>query len=195
MQRSAQEDLLMSHLSTAAWAAHEVGLATAIGGTLYGRTALQPALDVITSPDERDRVSADAWKRFSWINLAAHGVVAATWFVGRSMLSGREVTSEARTLTKVKDGLIVASLLTGIGCNVFGRMLGKRIEEGLGPEEIKDRAGAQEEAKKSFGLQRLVGTLGLANLATNIAILGVTTVLAMEGNKSARFPLWARLLP
>ncbi len=185
----------MSHLSTAAWAAHEVGLATAIGGTLYGRTALEPALDVITSPDERDRVSADAWKRFSWINLAAHGVIAATWFAGRAMLSGREVTSEARRLTKVKDGLIIASLATGIGCNLFGRKLGKRIEQGYGPEEAKDRTGAEAEAKKSMGLQRLVGALGLANLATNIAILGVTTVLAMEGNKSARFPLWARFLP
>lgn len=185
----------MSHLSTAAWAAHEVGLATAIGGTLYGRAALEPALDEITSPDERDRVSADAWKRFSWINLAAHGVIAATWFAGRAMLSGREVTSTARSLTKVKDGLIIASLLTGVSSNVFGRMLGKRVEEGLGPEEVKDRANIGTEAKKSFALQRVVGSLGLANLVTNIAILGVTTVLAMEGNKSARFGFFSRLLP
>ena len=185
----------MATLSTAAWAAHEVGLATAIGGTLYGRTALQPALGEIASADERDRVSADAWKRFSWINLAAHGIIAATWFTGRAMLSGREVTAEARTLTKVKDGLIIASLVSGVGSNIFGRILGKRVEQGLGPQEMRDRSGAQNEAKKTMAVQRVVGALGIVNLVTNVAILGVTTVLAMEGNKSARFPLWSRFLP
>lgn len=185
----------MSHLSTAAWAAHDVGLATAIGGTLYGRAALQPALEDITIPSERDRVSADAWKRFSWINLAAHAVVAASWFTGRALLSGREVTGTARTLTQVKDGLVIASLATGVASNMLGRKLGARIEEGMGPEELADRAGAEGEAKKAFRLRKVVGILGMANLVTNIAVLGITTVLAMEGNKSGRFPLWSRRLP
>jgi len=185
----------MATLSTAAWAAHEVGLATAIGGTIYGRAALQPGLEEINSPEERDRVSAASWKRFSWINLAAHGIFAATWFAGRRMLSGREVSREARALTRVKDGLIIASLITGVGSTVFGRMLGKQIDEGFGPEESKDRTGAQAEAKKSMVLSRVVGLLGNLNLVTNIAILGVTTTLAMQGNKSAKFPLWSRRLP
>ena len=43
--------------------------------------------------------------------------------------------------------------------------------------------------------QKVTGTLGTMNLLTNIAILGVTTMLAMEGNKSARFPLSSRRLP
>src|SRR5579872_1884716 len=41
---SGAEVRMMSTLSTAAWAAHDVGLATAVGGTLYGRAALEPAL-------------------------------------------------------------------------------------------------------------------------------------------------------
>lgn len=185
----------MATLSTAAWAVHDVGLAAAIGGTLFGRTALQPALSEIASAAERDMVSADAWQRFSLINLVAHGAMAATWFVGRNMLSGREVTVTARRLTKVKDGLIVASLITGIGSILLGRSLGKRAREGMGPQEIRDRSGVVEGARKTESIQRACGALGLANLATNVGIMAVTTMLAMEGNKSARFPLWSRLLP
>ena len=185
----------MATLSTAAWAVHDVGLAAAIGGTLFGRTALQPALSEITSPAERDMVSADAWQRFSLVNLVAHGAMAATWFVGRNMLSGREVTMTARRLTKVKDGLIVASLITGIGSILLGRSLGQRAREGMGPSEMRDRSNVAPDAARTQSIQRACGALGLANLVTNIGIMAVTTVLAMEGSKSARFPVWSRLLP
>jgi hypothetical protein len=173
----------MTALSTAAWAVHDVGLATAIGGTLYGRAALEPALHDIENPDERDRVSTSAWQRFSWLNLAAHGAFAATWFAGRSMLSGREVSGLARSLTKVKDGLVVASLVTGVGSIVLGRILGKRIQRGEGPEREREEGQPAREGKRSVALERAVGSLGIANLVANVAILGITTVLAMEGNR------------
>src|SRR5688572_6239470 len=108
-------------LSQAGWVVHEVGLATSIGGTLFGRAALEPSLNMVASADERDRVSAEAWKRFSWLNLAGHVAFAVPWFIGRSMLSGREVTRKARKLTLVKDVLIGASLLTGVSSVLLGR--------------------------------------------------------------------------
>jgi hypothetical protein len=181
-------------LSTAAWAAHDVGLATAIGGTLFGRTALQPALNEITSPMERDRVSADAWQRFSLFNLIAHGTMAATWLIGRGMLSGREVSMRTRQLTRIKDGLVIASLVTGVGSVLLGNRLGKRAREGMGPAETHDRVN-QEGVKRTKVIQRATGGLGILNLLTNVGILALTTVLAMEGNKSSRFPLWSRRLP
>jgi hypothetical protein len=182
-------------LSTAAWAAHDVGLATAIGGTLFGQLALEPALDEVSSPEERDRLSTDAWRRFSWVNLIAHGVVAGSWFIGRGMLNGREVTGTARTLTKVKDGLVIASLVTGVACNIFGRLLGRKTDEGMGPEEMRDRAGGEQAGKRTVALERVVGALGTMNLVSNVAVLGVTSALAMEASKSARFPLWSKRLP
>ena len=185
----------MSTLSTAAWAAHEVGLATTIGGTIFGQMGLDPAIQEISSPAERDRVQTSAWRRFSYVNLAAHGVMAATWFAGRTMLSGNEVSKDARTLTKVKDGLVIASLVTGLTCNVFGRLLGRRTDAGLGPNELADRAGGEDEADKTHKLQRFVSATGTLNLIANIAVLGVTTMLAMQASESGRFPLWSRRLP
>jgi hypothetical protein len=181
-------------LSTAAWAVHDVGLATAIGGTLFGRTALQPALHEISSPMERDRVSADAWQRFSLFNLIAHGTMAATWFIGRTMLSGREVTLRTRQLTRIKDGLVIASLVTGVGSILLGNRLGKLSREGMGPAEIHDRVN-QDEVKRTKLVQRATGGLGILNLVTNVGIMALTTVLAMQGNKSSRFALWSRRLP
>ncbi len=182
-------------LSQAGWVVHEVGLATSIGGTLFGRAALEPSLNVVASPEERDRVSANAWKRFSWLNLAGHVAFAVPWFIGRSMLSGREVTRTARKLTRVKDVLIGASLLTGVSSVLLGRQLASRAEQGMGPEEMRDRPSKSKEATKSLALERTVGVLGNANLLLNIGILGVTTILAMQAGKSARFAPLSRWLP
>lgn len=174
----------MAKLSSSAWIAHDLGLATAVGGTMFGRLALAPALREI-SGKQRDTVSDTAWRRFSWINLAAHGLVAATWFAGRAMLSGREATKTSRQLTLVKDGFVVASLATGIASVILGRMLGKRLRERESVTEEKDVKD----------LRRTVGALGIANLAANAGVAALTTALAMEGSKSVPFSWISRRLP
>ena len=173
----------MAKLSSAAWIAHELGLATSIGGTLFGREALQPALREIDDDTKRNMVSDTAWRRFSWMNLAGHAAVAATWFFGRSLLSGREVSKQARPMTIAKDALVIASLCTGIASIVAGRILGKRVTE-----QKRDREGHEK-------LRKVVGALGMANLASNVGVAGVTTALAMEGNQSGRFGVISRFLP
>jgi hypothetical protein len=184
----------MASLSSAAWAVHDVGLATAIGGTLFGRAALEPALHEIKSADERDRVSAGAWQRFSWLNLGGHAVMAATWLIGRTMLSGREVSGTARTLTKVKDGLVVASLLTGVTSIFLGRRLALRSRRGIGPAHARESNGDRE-ARRTRAIERAVGGLGIANLITNVGIAAITAILGMEANKSVRFAPRSRWLP
>ena len=177
----------MAKLSSAAWIAHDVGLATAIGGTLFGREALHPALrEGIADQDERDRVADAAWRKFSWVNLAGHIAMASTWFAGRAMLSGREVDRMSRPLTVAKDALIVASLVTGGASVVLGRLLGAQVRE--------ERTSLQNRERVET-LRRAVGAVGLVNLAANIGILGVTAVLAMQASKSPKFALWSRLLP
>jgi hypothetical protein len=175
--------------------AHDVGLATAIGGTMFGREALQPALGEISDQKEREQVSSVAWRRFSWINLAGHVAVAATWFFGRSLLSGHSVSPAGRRLTVAKDVLVIASLATGITSTILGRMLGERVgANGARAGAPASRASRTDEQ----GTQRLrtaVGILGMANLAANVGIVGVTTALSMEASKSLPFSLTSRRLP
>lgn len=177
----------MTALSTAAWTAHELGVATAVGGTVFGRAALQPALQKIEDLESRNRFATDAWTRFSWVNLAANGVVAATWFAGRSLLGGRHVSGTARTLIRVKDGLVIASLATGICRAVLGRVLAEEIQqEDKGDHGENVIASANRVWRRRGAARRAVGTVGILNLLANVAILGIDTVLAMEGRRSVR---------
>jgi uncharacterized membrane protein len=178
----------MAKLSSAAWIAHNLGLAVSIGGTLFGQRALQPALREIESDRERARVADAAWRRFSWLNLAAHGVVAATWFAGRTMLSGREVSGRSRQLTLAKDALVVASLVTGVASIIISRTLGSRIRDASLVE-----SPAQEQTNDR--LRRVVGVLGLTNVAANAGIGAVTTALSMEASHSVPFSFVSRRLP
>jgi hypothetical protein len=169
---------------------HDTGLAAAVGGTLFGRAALEPALDNISNPSERDRVSTAAWRRFSWLNLAAHVAFAVPWFVGRSLRSGREVSGVARALTRTKDILVGASLISGVATHVIGGRIKQRTEQGRGPEQEGLEGG-----KSARKLERTVGALGMINLIVNAGILGITALLAMEGSKSVRFAVSSRSLP
>jgi hypothetical protein len=174
--------------------AHDVGLATAIGGQMFGREALQPALCEIADRKERDQVANVAWRRFSWINLAGHVAVAATWFFGRSMMSGRAVSKPARSLTVAKDALVIASLATGITTMILGRMLGARTTGARNGNAGEVRA-PDDDAAGTERLRKAVGVLGIANLVANIGIVGVTAGLSMEASKSLPFSIVSRRLP
>jgi hypothetical protein len=193
----------MATLSSAGWIVHDVGLATAIGGSLFGKVALEPALEEISAPFERDHASEKAWNRFSWINLAGHVAFALPWLLGRKMLTGREVSARARGLTRTKDVLVVVSLITGISSIILGKVLGRKVRKGEGPAQAHaGQAGqapqgslVEAAAANSRSLARVVGTLGTVNMIANASILAMTTLLAMESSRSIRFPAWSRRLP
>lgn len=183
----------MAKLSAAAWMVHDVGLATSIGGTLFGREALQPALrEGGMGEIERYRIEDAAWRRFSWINLIAHGVVAATWFAGRSMLTGREVSRTSRKLTLAKDLLVIGSLVTGVTSVILGRVIGKRIRH---VENLALQSQPIEDSRRIERMRKLVGVVGMTNLLTNAAIGAVTNALSMEASHSLPFSYVSRRLP
>jgi hypothetical protein len=164
---------------------------------MFGREALQPALGEISDQKEREQVASVAWRRFSWINLAGHAAVAATWFFGRSLLSGRSVSPAGHRLTVAKDVLVIASLATGITSTILGRMLGARVgANGAQPQARMPASGAaRTDERATQKLRTAVGVLGMANLAANVGIAGVTTALSMEASKSLPFSLTSRRLP
>jgi hypothetical protein len=187
----------MAKLSSASWMVHDLGLAASLGGTLFGRVALQPALHKVALPEERDLVSADAWQRFSWINLASHAAFAVPWFMGRAMLGGREVSDRARSLTRAKDTLIIASLVAGVSSILLGRVLAKRGIHGRGPQAIEEQRFSHTERDifRTRAIKRSVGMLGMLDMLATASIAAVTTLLAMEGQKSTRWSPLSRLLP
>ena len=188
----------MAKLSTGAWLVHDLGLAASLGGTMFGRFALQPSLHKIGLPEERDLVSAEAWKRFSWINLVSHAAFAVPWLIGRTLVSSRDVSRKARGLAKTKDMLVLASLITGASSMLLGRWLANRGMQGRGAQAVNEgeRFGHSErEIQRTRRLKHGVGLLGMLNMFATAGVGAITTMLALEGNHSARFAPMRRMLP
>ena len=152
----------MTALSSAAWIVHDVGLATSIGGSMFGRMAFEPALSKMNA-QQRDRIEDAAWRRFSWLNLAGHAAFAVPWIIGRTMLSGAEVNGRARALVRVKDELVGASVVTGIATISVGRILGRRLRDGENATEGYKR------------LEQVTAVLGQLNLLATTGIAAVTS--------------------
>ena len=177
----------MTTLSSAGWVIHDVGLATAIGGTVYELTAMSPALEQSTNVMERNRIAADAARRFSLLKLISHAGFAVPWLIGRTMRSGREVSAQARALTKTKDILVGVSLVSG----VIGLLGVKKARDRIEREPIDVNQTDRPVVTKSAPL----ATVAVINMIANVGILGITALLAMQGSKSVRFAASSRKLP
>jgi hypothetical protein len=62
--------------------AHNVGLSTWFGGTLFGQVSLNPAVSSISGERERGRILNEAWARFQAANLPAMFSTLLGWRLG-----------------------------------------------------------------------------------------------------------------
>ena len=184
----------MHTLSTAAWLAHNLGLAACFGGLLFGKSALNPSLSAIASEAERGKILNTTSNRSHTINVAPLATAAATWFPGRLALSGEEIDQQTRNLVLAKDALFVVGALTGLASVIQGRALSGQAPEGAVPIESGTTPSATT-PEKAASLLRSVNQLGNVNIAVTGAILAITTVLSMKATESARFSAVSRFLP
>src|ERR1700752_5008690 len=95
-------------------AAHDLGLAGLLGGTLFGRVAMHPALAAISDPRERGEVVNDAWRRYGTVNSLSLAAVVAGWAGARAAdASDRRLSAAERRLARVKDVLVGAVVVCG----------------------------------------------------------------------------------
>jgi hypothetical protein len=186
-------EVFMATLSTTAWVLHELGLAAGFGGNLFGQLALNPAVKVIDSKEQRGRVTHVAWDRYKAVNALALASMASTWLVGRTVLSGREVGRSSRNLTLLKDGLVAGAFVSGVGALVTGTMLDSARK---GDEPLESgHEPAPQTSPQTARLQKAVNTFGTINIVLQASLLAVTTVLAMKSGKSNKWSFFSRLLP
>ena len=91
-------------------------------------------------------------------------------------------------MTKVKDGLVVMSLVTGIASTIIGRVLGKKMRA----------LGMQRDAEEEVSIRRLriaVRAVSTINLLSTASVAAVTTGLSMEAARSLPFSIISRRLP
>ncbi len=185
----------MAKLATAAWIAHDLGLAASFGGLLFGRTAMNPSLKYIeSSTADRGRVLNKTWNRYNTVNVLSFGLATASWFAGRAALSGRSIDQDAQNLSRIKDLLYISGAVSGLASVISGLRLANQAPDGAVPIEDGSTPSAEtpEEAQK---LIRTVNALGSVNLAITGSLIGLTTALAMKANQSTGWAITSRLLP
>jgi uncharacterized membrane protein len=165
-------------ISSAGRAAHDIGLAAIVGGNLFARVGMHPAVASIQDERERGKVVNLAWRRYGTVNSLGLAALVTGWAGARageakpSQLSDRE-----RDLALAKDVLVGAVAVTGVAAGLEGMRFGAMEPEGAVPLEdgdnASDRATPGERRSK-----RLLSTVGALHLGSAMALVAVNASLA-----------------
>jgi hypothetical protein len=168
-------------LSQAGRAAHDLGLAGLLGGTLFGRVALHPAVAAISDPRERGEVVNAAWRRYGVVNALSLAAVVTGWAGARAAeAADGNLTPAERRLARTKDGLVGALVAFGVASAVEGVRFGRSAPGGAVP--LADGSHAAPDASaSSTTLKRRLNVLGALTIATEVGLVAVNAALAQEG--------------
>jgi hypothetical protein len=159
-------------LSQAGRAAHDLGLAGLLGGVLFGRMALHPAVAAISDPRERGEVVNAAWRRYGTVNSLSLAAVVAGWAGARAAeAADANLTPAERRLARVKDGLVGALVVSGVARTAPGGAV--PLADGAHPSPETPDAAAQ--------LKRRLNVLGAVTMAAEVGLVAVNAALAQEG--------------
>jgi uncharacterized membrane protein len=159
-------------------AAHDLGLATWFGGSMFGKLAHNPSVKAISDPRERGKVVNAAWNGYNVINGVGLGAAAAGWAGARvTETNPARMSTTENVLSFAKDGLMVAAVATGIANGVQGARLARQAREGAVPVE-NGTEPAPETPAEAASIQRSLDVLGNVNLGVGAALIAVNAVLA-----------------
>jgi hypothetical protein len=165
-------------ISSLGRAAHDVSLAALIGGNLFGRVAMHPALSLVSDPRERGRVVNSAWQRYGLVNSLALSALLAGWVPARFGEARGELLSEQERMLAVgKDIAMGAVAVTGVAAALQGIRFA-RMESG-GAIPLEDGSTPAPEAPESeAAAKRRLNVLGSAQLASTLALATVNAALS-----------------
>ncbi len=149
--------------------AHDLGLSTWFGGTLFGQFSLNPAVSAISDERERGRVLNEAWARFQAANLPAMLSTLLGWRLG-----GVRDDSEIRApgLTRAKDVLLGGAAFNTVASALLGALTAASSRGGATPVRSGTKPSRQTppEAALAVRLLRFTGNGSLALLAATVVV-------------------------
>ena len=178
-------------LSSVGRALSDLGLAGLLGGQLFGRLALHPAVAAISEPRERGQVVNAAWRRYGLINGLGLTAVTTGWLAARAgEVRNRNLIGRERTLARVKDGLVGALVVNGVLTAVEGVRFSREAPGGAVP--LRDGDLTTPEASESARRRkRRLNIFGVTTIATEVGIVTVNAALDQVSFRHA--PLRRRL--
>jgi hypothetical protein len=179
-------------LSQVGRAAHDLGLAGLLGGNMFGRMALHPAVANISDPRERGEVVNAAWRRYGVVNSLGLLAVTAGWAGARAAeAADRNLTPRERRLARAKDGLVAAVFACGVASGVEGMRFARTAPHGAVP--LADGTHPSPDTPPPAArLKRRLNALGLATLLAEAGLVAVNSALTQA---SFRRPPLRRRLP
>ncbi|MDP9399690.1 MAG: hypothetical protein M3P39_01790 [Actinomycetota bacterium] len=181
-------------LSYAGRAVHDLGMACLLGGQLFGRLALHPAVTAIGDPAERGAVVNLAWRRYGAVNGLGLAVVCANWLAARmpfGEVAARNLVPRERRLARAKDAFVLLTFAVGVATAIEGTRFARSAPGGAVPLEDGDHTapGAPGDAARR---KRRLNALGVAALAAEAGLVVTNAALAQAGFRAA--PLRRRIL-
>ena len=178
-------------VSAAGRAAHDLGLAAILGGNLFARVGMHPAVAVISDPRERGEVVVSAWRRYGAVNGIGLLAVLGGWAGARASEAAPSGLSEReRIVATVKDGAVAALAISGIASAIAGTWFAALVESGAGPLADGDSAAAAARSGERRA-KRLLSIVGGVNLAAAATVVVANAALSQA---SFRRPPVRRLL-
>jgi hypothetical protein len=151
-------------------AAHDVALGALVGGNLFGRFAMGPALQDISDKSERGRVLNRAWRRYGNVNSLALLTLVGGWLPARSNQRRRSMSE--RALGTANDVAVGAVVATGLASALSGVGFAQQAPGGAVPMESGHEPAAEATARATE-LKRIVNVLGACSLASELALAAV----------------------
>ncbi len=157
--------------------AQDLGLAALVGGNLFGRVAMHPALADISDERQRGMVLNHAWRRYGNVNSGALVALVAGWLTVRADQTAALWNGPGRRrLILVNDVAVAAVVLTGLASAVGGVSFAQQAPDGAVPlASGSDPAPATP--ARAARLKRIANRLGALNLTAELALFGVNALV------------------
>jgi hypothetical protein len=165
-------------VSSAGRSAHDLALAALIGGNLFGRVAMHPALTEVSDKEERGKVLNRAWRRYGTVNSLALGTLVAGWLPARlNEAHPRWLSPRERRLAVAKDVAMGTVVLTGLASAAGGVGFSQQAPDGAVPMS-SGHDPAPEASPRAARMKRAVNLLGALNLLSEVVLLAANSSLA-----------------
>lgn len=163
--------------------AQDGALAALIGGNLFGRVAMHPALADVSDPSERGQVLNHAWRRYGNINSLALVALVSGWMSTRADETAPLWTSpRRRDLVVAKDVAVGAVVVTGLASAAGGVGFAQQAADGAVPMTDGSEP-APSTPPRARSLKRAENVFGALNLAAELALLGVNALLSRHASR------------
>jgi len=167
-------------VSSAGRAAHDIGAAALLGGNLFARAAMHPALRAVDDPRDRGRVTNGAWRRYGVVNGLSLAAVLAGWGGARVQEArAGKLSDTERTLARAKDAAVVAVAVTGVASAIEGIRFNRSEPDGAVPLSDGDTP-APEASERETRLKRRLRLLGSMSLVADTALVAINAALAQR---------------